>query len=78
MLLSGDRQITLDRVRLSPGLRSLSPNQNLGWPKQIHWYKDSRNTGNIVLVDGSVHQIDAPGLREFLEKSGVTNRLAIP
>lgn len=78
MLLSGDRQITLDRVLLKPRLHSLSANQNLGWPEQIHWYKSSRNTGNILLADGSVQQADARGLRELLEKSGVTNRLAIP
>jgi len=78
MLLSGDRQIMLDRVLLSPGLHSLSTNQDLGWPKQIHWYKDSRNTGNIVLADGSAYRVDAKGLRELLQKSAVPNRLAIP
>jgi type II secretory pathway pseudopilin PulG len=79
MLLSGDRQLTLNHVPLKPGLHSLGTNQNVGWPKQIHWNKKSRNTGNVVLVDGSVHQPDGVGLRALLQASGVaTSRLAIP
>lgn len=79
MLLSGDRQKTLNRVQLKPGLRSLDQNQDLDWRPQIHRYTFYEGKGSVALADGSVHVIDGSGLRELLANSGMpSNRLAIP
>jgi hypothetical protein len=73
MLLAGDRNTAVGGVQLKHGLASLATNSPVGWSKKMH-----SNCGNVALADGSVHQTTSFSLRARLERSGVTNRLAIP
>jgi prepilin-type N-terminal cleavage/methylation domain-containing protein/prepilin-type processing-associated H-X9-DG protein len=73
MFLAGDRNIT-NGTALTNGVLVLTTNQAAGWTDKLH-----RGAGNIVLVDGSVQQINNPLLNTQLAATG-TNlvRLAIP
>lgn len=74
MLLSGDRNLSLNDVPLKPGIVNLATNDLLGWTKEIH-----KDAGNIGLADGSVQQVTVSKLRAALQSTGsATNRLAIP
>jgi prepilin-type processing-associated H-X9-DG protein len=74
MLLTGDANIGLGEARANSGLQSFRTNNNVSWFQPPHG-----NKGNIGLADGSVQQVDTPGLRKVLLATGVeTNRLAIP
>jgi competence protein ComGC len=73
MLLAGDRNIRLRGAPLAHGLASLTTNSPVRWSEKMH-----KSFGNVALADGSVQQVDAQELRDLLEKSRVTNRLAIP
>lgn len=79
MLLSGDRNLTTNKVALKPGLFSLTTNRVvLGWTSQIH-----QDAGYTALADGSVQQPSSRKLHEFATNSlaGTTNftfRFAIP
>jgi type II secretory pathway pseudopilin PulG len=73
MILSGDRDLTTNGVRLGPGLYSLKPSDVVGWAGVLH-----KQAGNTGLADGSVQQFSAAGLQQYLAKNPQTNRLAIP
>jgi len=73
MLLSGDRNITTNGVRLPPGLHILNTNHQFGWDGMMH-----RSAGNIGLADGSVQQTTGSALHDAATWQGTTNRLAIP
>ena len=73
MLLSGDRNLTLNGKHVAPGLINLATNANLGWTKAIH-----KRQGNVGLADGSAQQTTAIRLSEVNTQSGETNRLAVP
>lgn len=73
MLLSGDRNIMVNRVQLPHGLAVLGTNSPVGWTSKMH-----KHRGHVVTADGSVKEVDNQGLRELFIRSGVTNRLAIP
>jgi hypothetical protein len=73
MLLSGDRNLSIDGNQLS-GLINLGTNSLLSWTGEIH-----RNAGNIGLPDGTVQQLTSELLRQQLATSGdPTNRVLFP
>lgn len=72
-LLCGDRNLSIAGKPAPRRLVTLSSGDAVGWTSQMH-----SSAGNIALADGSVHQVNGQRLREFLAKSGLTNRLAIP
>lgn len=66
-VLSGDRNLTVNGVALSPGLHSFRTNDLVGWSGEMH-----KNQGNVIFVDGSaMTSSGSPGLFG-------TNRAAIP
>ena len=76
MLLTGDSNIGPKGMVPRSGLQSFSSNSDLSWYRPQH---DRRRKGNIGLADGSVQQVDTPGLRKLLRETRYeTNRLAIP
>jgi hypothetical protein len=72
MLLAGDRNIT-NGLPPRNGILTLATNSVVGWAHELH--KDS---GQVLLADGSVQRTSTPLLRQILRNSGGTNRLAIP
>ena len=73
MILAGDRNLT-GGASTNRSLLRLRTNSFAGWTRGVH-----TNCGNLGLVDGSVQQVAAAGLRRQLQ--AVTNefiRLAIP
>lgn len=73
MLLSGDRNITIDDKPLS-GNVTLGTNVTVAWTKSIH-----EHAGNIGMADGSVQQVNRQGLYQQLRISGDDeNRLVFP
>jgi prepilin-type processing-associated H-X9-DG protein len=76
MLLSGDRNLALNKASLKPGLFALTTNNAalLSWTKAIH-----NSCGNIGFADGSVQFTDSKKLSYAAQNQGSdTNRLAIP
>lgn len=70
----GDRNLTVNKQKVAPGLLLVTTNLNLGWSKEIH-----ANIGNIAMADGSVQQISNRWWRAVLEKEGAgTNRVLVP
>jgi prepilin-type processing-associated H-X9-DG protein len=67
MVISGDRNLTLNGTSLSPGLHSFRTNDLVGWSSEMH-----KNQGNVLFVDGS-----ATTSQGSLGLFG-TNRAAIP
>lgn len=72
MLLGGDRNIT-NGLQPRNGILTLTTNSVVGWTHELH--KDS---GQVLLADGSVQRTSTPLLRQILRNSGGTNRLAMP
>ncbi len=73
-LLAGDRNLMTNGVPVGSGLLELTTNLTVGWTAVMH-----KNTGNLVLGDGSVQQANSPRLQDQVAHSGVlTNRLLIP
>jgi len=74
MILSGDDNLTVNGVRVRPGILNLSTNASVGWTKERH-----DGGGNIALSDGSVQTTTALTFQSSLANTGAaTNRLAIP
>ena len=73
-LLSGDRNLSVDRIPVTRGMQRVWTNSTVTWVKPAHDGK-----GNICMADGSVQQIKNSGFRAVLSHSGMsTNRLIIP
>lgn len=51
MILDGDDNLTVDGVRVKPGILNLWPTNSLAWTKERHY-----GVGNIGMADGSVQQ----------------------
>jgi prepilin-type processing-associated H-X9-DG protein len=74
MLLSGDRNLSLNDSPIQTGLISINSTDKLAWTQEIH-----RGAGNVGLADGSVQQYASSGLQQALRHTGTNvNRLAIP
>jgi len=72
--LAGDRRLMLRGRPVAQGVFSLTTNATVGWAKDLH-----NQGGNVLLVDGSVHQLSRAGLVHAVQlQSLATNRLAIP
>lgn len=73
MLLSGDRNITIDD-KLLTGNVNLGTNVTVAWTKSIH-----ENAGNIGLADGSVRQVTRQELYpQWRNSSDEENRIMFP
>jgi prepilin-type processing-associated H-X9-DG protein len=71
--LGGDRNITNGRAPIN-GILELQTNQNIGWTSELH-----NGFGNVLLGDGSVQQVNSPGVKQLLASTGLaTNRLLLP
>jgi type II secretory pathway pseudopilin PulG len=75
MLLSGDRNLTLDGAAANSGLLVLWTNSGIGFTRsQLH-----NGSGNATLGDGSVQPFTSAALQRQVTDSGaLTNRLLIP
>ena len=74
LVLTGDRNLTLNGLTGLRGLVALPTNAPVAWlGTNLH-----RTHGNVALADGSAQQVNATGLRQLLTASGRTNHLAIP
>jgi hypothetical protein len=74
MILSGERNLTLNGAKTMPGLVSLTDGQTLSWDRRLH-----RTRGHLLYVNGSVAWVT--NLLINSPDSGVvhlTNRLAVP
>jgi prepilin-type processing-associated H-X9-DG protein len=69
-VITGDRNLS-DNARSLRGYVAISDANRLAWTKLIH-----EGAGNVGMVDGSVHQITSPQLRQFF--TNVPTYLAIP
>jgi prepilin-type N-terminal cleavage/methylation domain-containing protein len=77
MIVSGDANLAVNGVGVSPGIVSLSTNASVEWTKER--VGNYHAPGNIGFIDGSVQETTSPRLRIFLQQTGIaTNRLAIP
>jgi prepilin-type N-terminal cleavage/methylation domain-containing protein/prepilin-type processing-associated H-X9-DG protein len=73
-LLSGDRNIEVNKMQLATGIRSLTTNDALSWTDKVH-----KKQGNVGLADGSVQQLSGTKLMEAMAHTGLqTNRLVFP
>ena len=74
MMLCGDDNITVNGVRVRPGILNLSTNSVVGWTKERHG-----GASNIALSDGSVQTTTSAALQAAVQSSSpLTNRLLIP
>jgi competence protein ComGC len=71
MILAGDRNLT-NGTSLARGILTLTTNRPSGWTHELH-----NGCGQVLLNDGSVQQVNAPGLLKLVESSEGA-RLAIP
>ena len=70
MLLAGDRNIVNGKNSVN-GILELTTNNPAKWTRAMH-----NRAGNVGLADGSVQQVDIPGLQKLIEKTGVATRSA--
>jgi prepilin-type processing-associated H-X9-DG protein len=80
MILDGDDNLTVNDVRVKPGILNLWTNSSIAWTKERH-----SGNGNIGLADGSVQQATSAGLSSAIVSStsgvptnNVPNRWVIP
>ena len=74
MLLSGDRNLTVNGTAVPTGLVTVHSTDTLGWTLELH-----QNAGNIGLADGSVQAASAEMAQSLLQHTGTnTTRLAVP
>jgi prepilin-type processing-associated H-X9-DG protein len=72
--MSGDRNLSTNGSHIPRGLVILKTNTMVGWQNNLHVLK-----GNVLMVDGSVHQPPATILPGLLSRSGMeTNLLVVP
>jgi hypothetical protein len=72
-ILSGDRNLTNNLSRITPGIHSVTTNAVWGWDARIH-----NLCGNLGLSDGSVQQLSSAGLQAYVVGNPQTNRLVLP
>jgi hypothetical protein len=72
--LAGDRNLMTNGVAVGAGLLALWTNAQLGWTKELH-----RETGMLVMGDGSVQQMSSSRLKAEVTKDlNQTNYVLIP
>jgi hypothetical protein len=73
MILGGDHNIT-NGTAVKNGMLELVAANPTGWTADMH-----KNVGNLLLADGSVQQLNVPGLQNAVASSGVpTNLVQMP
>jgi hypothetical protein len=73
-ILAGDNNLERDGHPLAPGVQELTSNNMSVWSETRHI-----RSGNLLLVDGSVHSLNNSNLvNQFYQTGLATNRLAIP
>jgi prepilin-type processing-associated H-X9-DG protein len=73
-ILSGDDHFNIGKVKPHPGLLLMPTNAAVAWRNERH-----PKQGYVAFADGSVHDLDTPGFRAAVIKTGIaTNRLALP
>jgi prepilin-type processing-associated H-X9-DG protein len=74
MLLSGDRNLLMNRMEVVTGLVVYGTNTPIGWSAKMH-----NGKGNILFADGSVQRTTPSSLQTLLINTGTNvNRLAVP
>jgi len=73
-ILAGDRHLQAGGEPIKPGLFNVTPNQSLGWTKELH---PSLRQGNILFVDGHVEFSKKPSTAFQRQGLGI-NHLAVP
>jgi prepilin-type processing-associated H-X9-DG protein len=80
MILDGDDNLTVDGVRVKPGILNLWPNSTVAWTKERHG-----GAGNLGMADGSVQQGTVASLNAAILNStngvptnAAANRWVIP
>jgi hypothetical protein len=74
MILTGDRNVTVNGQQANPGMMLIMNPDSAGWSRSIH-----KEQGNIGLADGSAAQVNTRALQKQLQSSGIaTNRFAVP
>jgi prepilin-type processing-associated H-X9-DG protein len=74
MILTADRNITIDGVQVGRGLVALVGTNLLGWSAAIH-----NQQGNVGLADGSAAQVNNTSVQRHAQGSGTRlNRFAVP
>ncbi|MBL9172701.1 MAG: hypothetical protein JNL10_04130 [Verrucomicrobiales bacterium] len=75
MVLSGDRNLTLDAKPVSPGLVMIGPQPNVGWNPKVH-----KRAGNLILTDRSVLQTTTAQVNCAFQNSNfaLPNLLLVP
>jgi len=71
MILSGDRNVT-NGIPAKKGVMELADKAPAGWTGKIH-----RDSGNLVLADGSAQQTTTPSLRRQINTANASNHLGI-
>jgi len=75
-LLSGDRNLAVDRAPVSRGMQRIWTNSTVTWVKPR---RDHNGGGNVGLADGSVQCLTDRGFQKILQNTGrATNRLVMP
>jgi prepilin-type processing-associated H-X9-DG protein len=74
MMLTGDRNLAINGVPVTPGLVTLKSNDVISWTAALH-----NGEGNLGMADGSVQRMSTAGFRQMSRAIG-TNlyRLAVP
>jgi type II secretory pathway pseudopilin PulG len=74
ILLTGDRNLTLDGTPVNPGLLVLRTNSAIGFTCLLH-----RGSGNVVLGDGSAWYVPGKNFEQHLRQQPIeTSRILIP
>jgi competence protein ComGC len=73
MVLSGERNLSVDGVPVAQGLLEVTPKSAVTWSKHMH-----KGAGNIGSADGSVQQVGSANVGKLFSMGASTNRLAIP
>jgi type II secretory pathway pseudopilin PulG len=74
MLLSGDRNLMMNRAEVVTGMVVFGTNTPIGWSTKMHNQK-----GDFGLADGSVQKGSSGTFQTFLSRTGTNvNRLAVP
>jgi hypothetical protein len=71
--LAGDRNLAVNQAQVKSGLAIIPPDAEANWTSGIH-----KNAGNVLLRDGSVHQMNSDRLKDSIKGQAKTVRLLVP
>jgi hypothetical protein len=73
MILTGDDNLALNNVPARTGILTLSTNSSVAWTSARHKF-----AGNIGIADGSVQQVNTPGLSSAISNAAAPSHFVIP